>query len=119
MGVDFGDHATHITRDSQVYRLMWSSTLLDELGYVPFDKAGAELLFSFISQRCERRSLVVMTNMPFARRSEVFLDATAAPAVIDRVVHHATVLTTAGDSYRLKDATRNQASRTPQEAPRQ
>ena len=67
----------------------------------------------------ERRSLVVTTNLPFARWSEVFLDATAAAAVIDRIVHHATVLTTAGDSYRLKTATRNQASRAPQEVPRQ
>ena len=98
---------------------MWSSTLLDELGYVPFDKAGADLLFGFISQRYERRSLVVTTNLPFARWSEVFLDATAAAAVIDRIVHHATVLTTAGDSYPLKAATRNQAPRAPQEVPRQ
>ena len=63
--------------------------ILDELGYVPFDKAGADLLFGFISQRYERRSLVVTTNLPFARWSEVFLDATAAAAVIDRIVHHA------------------------------
>ena len=87
--------------------------------YVPFDKAGADLLFGFISQRYERRSLVVTTNLPFARWSEVFLDATAAAAVIDRIVHHATVLTAAGDSYRLKVATRNQASRATQEVPRQ
>ena len=65
---------------------------------MPFDKAGADL-FGFISQRDERRSLVMTTNLPFARWSEVFLDATAAAAVIDRIVHHATVLTTAGDSY--------------------
>ena len=93
--------------------------ILDELGYVPFDKAGADLLFGFISQRYERRSLVVTTNLPFARWSEVFLDATAAAAVIDRIVHHATVLTTAGESYRLKAATRNHASRATQEVPRQ
>ena len=88
-------------------------------GYVPFDKAGADLLFGFISQRYGRCSFVVTTNLPFARWSEVFLDATAAAAVIDRIVHHATVLTTAGDSYRLKVATRNQASRATQEVPRQ
>ena len=64
--------------------------ILDELGYVPLDKAGADLLFGFISRRYERRSLVVMTNLPFARWSEVFLDPTAAAAVIDRIVHHAT-----------------------------
>jgi len=52
----------------------------------------------------ERRALVVTTNLPFARWTEVFHDATAAAAVIDRVVHHATVLTTDGESYRLKAA---------------
>ena len=67
-------------------------------------------LFGFISRRYERGSLVVTTNLPFARWSEVFLDATAAAAVIDRIVHHATVLTTNGDSYRLKAAQRNQTA---------
>ena len=83
--------------------------IVDELGYVPFDKAGADLLFGFISQRYERRSLVVTTNLPFARWSEVFLDPTAAAAVIDRIVHHATVLPTSGSSFRLRAAKRNQA----------
>jgi DNA replication protein DnaC len=80
--------------------------ILDELGYVPFDKLGADLLFGFVSRFYERRSLIVTTNLPFARWSEVFLDATAAAAVIDRVVHHATILKTEGESYRLKDAKR-------------
>ena len=88
---------------------MWSSTLCDELGYVPLDKAGADLLFGFISQRYERGSLVVTTNLPFTRWSEVFLDPTAAAAVIDRVVHHATVLQTTGGSFRLAAAKQNQA----------
>ncbi len=68
--------------------------VLDELGYVPFDKLGADLLFSFVSRVYEQRSLVVTTNLSFARWGEVFLDATAAAAVIDRVVHHATILKT-------------------------
>ena len=83
--------------------------IVDELGYVPMDKAGADLLFGFISQRYERRSLVVTTNLPFARWSEVFLDPTAAAAVIDRIVHHATVLQTSGSSFRLQAAKQNQA----------
>jgi len=86
--------------------------VLDELGYVPFDKLGAELLFSFVSRVYERRSLIVTTNLPFARWSEVFLDATAAAAVIDRVVHHATILKTEGESYRLKDAKRRATKKT-------
>ncbi len=85
--------------------------ILDELGYVPFDKQGADLLFGFITRVYERRSLIVTTNLPFAKWSEVFLDATAAAAVIDRIVHHATVLKTEGDSYRLRTATRNRRTR--------
>jgi DNA replication protein DnaC len=78
--------------------------VLDELGYVPFDRRDADLLFNFITKVYERRSLVVTTNLPFAKWSRVFGDATAAAAVIDRIVHHATVLQTKGASYRLKDA---------------
>ncbi len=100
--------ATPHYRSLNISRIMLSSTLEDELGYVPLDKAGADLLFGFISQRYERRSLVVTTNLPFARWSEVFLDPTAAAAVIDRIVHHATVLQTSGNSYRLQAAKRNQ-----------
>jgi DNA replication protein DnaC len=78
--------------------------ILDELGYVPFDREGADLLFGFITRVYERKSLVVTTNLPFAKWSEVFHDATSAAAVIDRIVHHATVLQTEGSSYRLKTA---------------
>ena len=80
--------------------------LIDELGYVPFDKQGADLLFGVITRLYEQRSLIVTTNLPFANWSEVFQDATAAAAVIDRIVHHATVLHTKGDSYRLRAAKR-------------
>lgn len=84
--------------------------VIDELGYVPFDRAGADLLFTFITRVYEQRSLIVTTNLPFARWSEVFQDATAAAAVIDRIVHHATILTTAGKSYRLQAAEDAQAA---------
>ena len=81
--------------------------VVDELGYVPFDRQGADLLFSLVTKVYEKKSLVITTNLPFARWSEVFLDATAAAAVIDRIVHHATILKTDGESYRLKDARRS------------
>ena len=87
--------------------------ILDELGYVPFDREGADLLFGFITRVYERRSLVVTTNLPFAKWSEVFLDTTAAAAVIDRIVHHATVLQTEGSSYRLKTAKNKRRRRKP------
>jgi DNA replication protein DnaC len=89
--------------------------VLDELGYVPFDAVGAELLFNFIAKVYEQRSLIVTTNLPFARWSEVFRDPTAAAAVIDRIVHHATILKTDGESYRLKDAQRQRPRQRPNE----
>ena len=79
-------------------------------GLRSLDKAGADLLFGFISQRYERRSLAVTTNLPFARWSEVFLDPTAAAAVIDRIIHHSRVFQPTGSSYRLAAAKRNQAA---------
>jgi len=85
--------------------------VLDELGYVPFDRKDADLLFGLVTKVYEKKSLVITTNLPFARWSEVFLDATAATAVIDRVVHHATIIKTEGESFRLRDAKkRKQAS---------
>ena len=93
--------------------------ILDEPGHTPFDKAGTDLLFGFMRQRHERRRLVVTTNMTLARWSEVFLDATAATAVIDRIIRHATVLTTTDGSCRLKASTCNQALGAPQEMLRQ
>jgi DNA replication protein DnaC len=87
--------------------------VLDELGYVPFDRQDADLLFGLVTKVYEKKSLVITTNLPFARWSEVFHDATAAAAVIDRVVHHATILKTEGESYRLKSA---KAHRTRQKA---
>ncbi|MFQ5767840.1 MAG: ATP-binding protein [Acidobacteriota bacterium] len=85
-------------------RARFELVIVDELGYVPFDQEGANLLFGFITKVYERRSLVVTTNLAFSRWSEVFLDATAAAAVIDRIIHHATVLKPEGESFRLRAA---------------
>lgn len=85
--------------------------ILDELGYVPFDKHGADLLFGFVTRVYERRSLIVTTNLAFRDWNTVFLDATAAAAVIDRVIHHATVFTTDGPSHRVQQANEEDAKR--------
>ena len=82
----------------------YDAVIIDELGYVPFDKIGADLLFNFVTKVYEKRSLIVTTNLPFSRWNEVFLDATAAAAVIDRIVHHSVILKTEGESYRLGQA---------------
>jgi len=77
--------------------------VIDEVGYIPFEAEAANLFFQFISSRYERASVIVTSNKPFGRWGEVFGDATVAAAMIDRLVHHAEVVSLKGDSYRLKD----------------
>ena len=79
---------------------------------MPFDRQDADLLFGLVTKVYEKKSLVITTNLPFARWSEAFLDATAAAAVIDRVVHHASILKTEGEGFRLKDANARKKRRT-------
>jgi len=78
--------------------------LVDELGYLPIDKTGADLLFQVISQRYERGSIILTTNKPFKNWPEIFNnDSTLASAVLDRLLHHAEPIIIAGKSYRMKD----------------
>ncbi len=77
--------------------------VVDEVGYIPFEAEAANLFFQLISARYERASVIVTSNKPFGRWGEVFGDATVAAAMIDRLVHHAEVVSLNGDSYRLKD----------------
>jgi DNA replication protein DnaC len=77
--------------------------LIDELGFVPFDRVGGELLFNVITDRYERRATVVTTNLSFAEWVTVFAgDEKLTTALLDRLAHHATVLTTTGKSYRMR-----------------
>jgi DNA replication protein DnaC len=76
--------------------------VIDEVGYIPFEPEAANLFFQLVSSRYERASLIVTSNKPFGRWGEVFGDEVAA-AMIDRLVHHAEVVSLRGDSYRLKD----------------
>jgi DNA replication protein DnaC len=80
--------------------------VLDELGYVPFSKAGAELLFDVISRAYERTSLIVTTNLPFAEWVEVFGSERLTGALLDRLTHRVNILESNGESYRLKEARR-------------
>jgi len=78
--------------------------VVDELGYLPIDKAGADLLFQVISQRYERGSLIVTTNQPYKNWPQVFNnDSTLTSAVLDRLLHHAETVLIEGRSYRMKD----------------
>jgi len=78
--------------------------ILDEVGYVPFSKAAAEMLFSVISNSYENQSIITTSNLEFGRWSEIFGDERLTAALIDRLVHHAHILTFAGPSYRLRQA---------------
>ncbi|MDI3329202.1 MAG: IS21-like element helper ATPase IstB [Micrococcus sp.] len=80
------------------YRLL----IIDELGYLPFDPATANLFFQLITTRYEQGSVLITSNLPFGRWGEVLGDEVIAAAMIDRLVHHAEVLTLDGDSYRTR-----------------
>ncbi|MDA7890299.1 IS21-like element helper ATPase IstB [Akkermansiaceae bacterium] len=78
--------------------------VLDELGYVPFSKDGAELLFEVVSRAYERLSLIVTTNLPFEQWTEVMGSERLTGALLDRVTHRVHIIEANGESYRLKDA---------------
>jgi DNA replication protein DnaC len=80
--------------------------ILDELGYVPASKAGAELLFDVIATAYERNSLIVTTNLPFENWTEVLGSERLTGAALDRLTHRCHILETKGESYRLQDAKR-------------
>jgi len=78
--------------------------VIDELGYLPIDKHGADLLFQVISQRYERGSIILSTNKRFKQWPEIFgNDSTLTSAVLDRLLHHAETILIEGKSYRMKD----------------
>jgi len=80
--------------------------ILDELGYVPTSKLGAELLFDIISTAYERTSLIVTTNLPFENWTEVLGSERLVGATLDRLTHRCHILEATGESYRLQDARR-------------
>jgi DNA replication protein DnaC len=84
--------------------------ILDELGYVPASKAGAELLFDVISTAYERTSVIVTTNLPFEQWPEVLLSERLTGAALDRLTHRCQILETGAESYRLRDAKRRRRS---------
>lgn len=77
--------------------------IIDELGFVPFDRQGGELLFGLVAQRYERRSVLLTSNLSFGEWTKVFGgDEKLTTALLDRVAHHATVIATRGKSYRMR-----------------
>ena len=84
--------------------LAFDLLVLDELGYVPASKKGAELLFDVISTAYERTSLIVTTNLPFEQWTEVLGSERLTGATMDRHTHRCNIIEMNGESYRLKDA---------------
>jgi DNA replication protein DnaC len=80
----------------------YSLLIVDEVGYIPFDQDAANLFFQLVASRYEHASLILTSNLSFGRWGEVFGDQTVASAMIDRIVHHADVLSLKGTSYRMK-----------------
>lgn len=79
--------------------------IIDELGYVEFDKSAATWLFQLICQRYEHRATIITSNKPFADWGQIFTDTTLAGALLDRLLHHSHVLSLKGESYRLRSKT--------------
>jgi len=77
--------------------------IIDEIGYLPMDIQGANLFFQLIARRYEKVSTVFTSNKTFSQWNEVFADITIASAILDRVLHHCTVINIKGESYRLKE----------------
>ena len=84
--------------------------ILDELGYVPASKAGAELLFDVIATTYERNSVIVTTNLPFENWTEVLGNERLTGAALDRLTHRCHILETKGESYRLTEAKRRKTT---------
>ena len=80
--------------------------IIDEIGYLPVDKQGANLFFQLIAKRYEKHSTIITTNMNFSKWGEVFSDNILANAILDRLLHHSTVVNINGNSYRIKDKIR-------------
>ena len=89
-----------LQRDLQAMKLL----IVDELGYVPLSPTGAELLFEVFSQRYERGSTIVTSNLPFEDWTAVLGSERLTGALLDRLTHHVHILTMNGDSYRLKQS---------------
>ena len=94
--------ATACSRSELARLRRYGLIIVDEVGYLPFEQDAANLFFQLVSSRYEHASLILTSNLPFSGWGTVFGDQAVAAAMIDRIVHHADVLTLKGASYRLR-----------------
>ena len=96
-------HAGRLKQELKKY-LRPQIIVVDELGYLPIDKKGADLLFQIISARYERGSIIITTNRAFKDWAQIFNnDSTLTSALLDRLLHHAEAVIIEGKSYRMKE----------------
>jgi len=88
--------------------------IIDELGYVPFSKEGAELLFQVLAQRHEKASVIITSNLGFADWTQIFGEATLTAALLDRLTHKAHIITCAWESFRLRESLKRKGSCPPE-----
>jgi DNA replication protein DnaC len=104
-----------LQRQLASYKLL----IIDELGYVPLSRTGAELLFEVFSQRYERGSTIVTSNLPFDEWTSVFGSERLTGALLDRLTHHVHILEMNGESYRLKQSKRRKRPGPPEATPQE
>jgi DNA replication protein DnaC len=90
--------------------------IIDDIGYVQQDRNEMEVLFTFLAERYERRSVMITSNLVFSEWDKIFKDPMTTAAAIDRVVHHSTILELSGDSYRAEAARNRKTKRNSQQA---
>ena len=86
--------------------------VIDELGYVPFSKIGAQMLFEVVGRAYEQQSLMVTTNLPFEQWTEIFGSERLTGALLDRLTHRCHIIEANGESYRLRQAKKRSRART-------
>lgn len=105
------DSARALDRRLKHYCSRAGLLVIDEIGYLAYDARSADLLFQVVSRRYEKKPLVLTTNLPFSEWTSIFPNAACAVALIDRVIHHANIISIEGDSYRRRVAQENRVER--------
>ena len=94
---------THLATSIGIVAAKNRILIIDEVGFLPIDSEGANMLFQLINKRYEKNSTIITSNKPFGKWHEIFGDITLANAILDRLLHHSHIININGKSYRLKD----------------